>query len=432
MSQLQTRQRGVGTLAVSTLLLFGTTIVVFYLNRGVIFEQKASANQLRSTAAFEAAEAGLEWATGMLNRSFDIDSSCNFGTAVNNSFRRRYVQSAWNAASSPTANVVVAPAVLPIGCYIDSANALQCSCPAVAATTSTVASPTSKRPAFSVTFAAVAGDPRSVLVTSVGCSGASWSTAANAFCSGTSLNDSDSTATVRAILKFRNILRAAPAAALTCGTTCDTSATGNFNVVNYDASVNGITINSGTTTSYDVADLGTVPGIPIENSVIANDLSLKTLSDADPGCTNDVMFGAFFGSTIDAFKRADATATVVTKQNFLDAYDLGYRSFYFANGAPLQGSMPDIGSQDDPVTIVVANGNLSLNSTNVIYGLIFSDSASAGALGTGSSVIRGAMVTCAAFTSNGNGAVVYDGKALSNAQLNTAALVRVPGSWRDF
>jgi len=28
--------------------------------------------------------------------------------------------------------------------------------------------------------------------------------------------------------------------------------------------------------------------------------------------------------------------------------------------------------------------------------------------------------------------VAYDGKALANAQLNTATMVRVPGSWRDF
>ena len=428
MVNLRRLQRGVGTLAVSTLLLFGTTIVIFYLNRGLIFEQKTSANQLRSTAAFEAAEAGLEWATGMLNRPYDINASCAFDTTTNISFRRRYVQSAWNAASSPTATVVVAPAVLPIGCYIDSAGALQCSCPLVAATTSTLTSPTSKRPAFSVTFAAIAGDPLSVQVTSVGCSAASWSTDANGLCSGTTTGSSDATATVRAILKFRRILRAAPAAALTCGTSC--SLGGSYNVVNYDASVNGITVNSGTTAS-GISAVGTVPGIPPENSVISADTSLSNLSAADPNCNNDTMFGTYFGSTIAEFVASPATVTVTTKADFLRELADGRRSFYFPGDAALQGTAFTAGTQNDPVTIVI-QGDMQVNSGSSITGLVFSDNSSLTNNGTGSSTLTGAFVSCKAFSSNGNGVIVYDGKALSNLQLTTATMARVPGSWRDF
>ena len=108
-----TRQRGVAALAVSMLLLFGTTIVVFYLNRGLLFEQKTSANLSRATAAFEAAEAGLEWATGMMNRPNDISTSCTFDTTVNVSFRRKYVQTMWNDGTNPNYEVVPAANVLP-------------------------------------------------------------------------------------------------------------------------------------------------------------------------------------------------------------------------------------------------------------------------------------------------------------------------------
>ena len=45
------RQRGASALIVTMLLLFTSSIVVFYLNRGLIFEQKISANQLRSTTS---------------------------------------------------------------------------------------------------------------------------------------------------------------------------------------------------------------------------------------------------------------------------------------------------------------------------------------------------------------------------------------------
>jgi hypothetical protein len=425
MSGFRNLQRGVGTLAVSTLLLFGTTIVIFYLNRGVIFEQKTSANQLRSTAAFEAAEAGLEWATGMLNRPFDIQPDCTFDTTTNISFRKKYVQTQWNAGTNPTANAVPATNVFP-GCYIN-AGALVCSCPdvPVSGTATAALTPPRALPSFTVSFAAVASDPLSVRVTSVGCDAISGA------CTTSTATAADSTATVQAILKFRRILRAAPAAALTCGSSCGLS--GSFNVVNYDASVNGITVNAGTSTSGATSGtIGTVPGIPPENSVIANDSSLSVLSAADPTCTNDTMFGAYFGSTIAEYAQAPATATVTSKAQFLTQLGNGYRSFYFPSGADLQGTAFNAGTQNDPVTIVVNGGDLNINSQSVIYGLIFGDNATAGSLGTGSSQIYGALVTCNAFTSNGNGVVAYDGKALSNAQLNTATLVRVPGSWRDF
>ena len=59
-------QRGATTLVVALVLLFGMTLVTFYANRGQIFEQRTSANQYRSTRAFEMAEAGLEWAAARL------------------------------------------------------------------------------------------------------------------------------------------------------------------------------------------------------------------------------------------------------------------------------------------------------------------------------------------------------------------------------
>jgi hypothetical protein len=64
--------------------------------------------------------------------------------------------------------------------------------------------------------------------------------------------------------------------------------------------------------------------------------------------------------------------------------------------------------------------------------MLFSNNSTLGDLGTGSSTVRGALVTCAGFTSNGNGSIVYDREALRNVQLSTASVVRVPGSWRDF
>ncbi len=49
------------------LLFFIISLVAAYAGRSLIFEQRTSANQYRATQAFEAAEAGLEWALAMLN-----------------------------------------------------------------------------------------------------------------------------------------------------------------------------------------------------------------------------------------------------------------------------------------------------------------------------------------------------------------------------
>ena len=199
MNRSERNQRGVAALAVTTLLLFATSIVVFYLNRGLLFEQKTSANQARSTAAFEAAEAGLEWATGMLNTPNDILASCAPDTATGHttvSFRKKYVQTAWNAAVNPTANISVQSPILPIGCYIDAAGVPQCSCPNLATTSSTLLNPpTGARPAFTVSFAAVVGDALSVEVVSVGCN------AATGPCTSATAASSDATATVRAVFE---------------------------------------------------------------------------------------------------------------------------------------------------------------------------------------------------------------------------------------
>ena len=129
-------QRGAAALAVSMLLLFASSIVVFYLNRGLIFEQKTSANQLRSTAAFEVAEAGVEWATGMLNRPYDIDASCNPLATVDVSFLRRYIQTDYLLGIT---GVAVSPNTFP-GCKI-SGTTLTCRCPTPAAGPEQVANP---------------------------------------------------------------------------------------------------------------------------------------------------------------------------------------------------------------------------------------------------------------------------------------------------
>ena len=426
-------QRGAGALAVSMLLLFGTSIVIFYLNRGLVFEQKTSANQARSTAAFEMAEAGVEWATGMLNTAFDISTSCALLATSNLPFRIKYVQ------RGASLDVAAATSTYP-GCKV-SGTTLTCSCPNVAAVgAEAVAAPgAAVQPSFTVAFADVAGDPEAVQVTSTGCTAQAGTCKPLTPLSASTTGHSDATATVSVILKLRPLIRAVPQAALTCGTSCAVG--GSYNIYNYDVASNGYLVNAGTTiTSGNGTTYGTIPGQPVQNAMIGNDASLYNLASTDTTCSNSNMFQAYFGSTMAEYAASPLTKTIPNCTNpsscgglVNTAYNDGWRSFYFPDGLALNNSAPfsALGANNDGVTIVSPR-DIDINGNISIYGLIFSNSANVNDLGTGTADIYGAMITCRAYNNNGNGTLSFDPNALNSARRRTGALVRVPGSWRDF
>ena len=85
-------QRGAGAIVAVVLLYVAMAIIVIFANRNLIFEQKTSANQYRSTLALEAAEAGIEWASTMLNKSGLINNTCiDLTSGSGFSFRDKYL-----------------------------------------------------------------------------------------------------------------------------------------------------------------------------------------------------------------------------------------------------------------------------------------------------------------------------------------------------
>lgn len=408
-------------MAISMLLLVGASIVIFYLNRSLIFEQRSSANQLRSTAALEVAEAGLEWATGMLNRPEHIGIDCMPDPTATASFRQKYVTPPPPPPPSP-------PPVLP-GCNMSGA-VLNCSCPG----SGTAALGAGEWPGFTVSFAAVplpspphpsgTVDPDSVRVTAVGCNAMSGA------CTSLAAASADATATVEAIVKLSPAFRAPPAAALTCGGAgCDI---GTSNIENRDVATNGITVNAAGVAVAPADQLSTIAGLPPENSVLASDASLAALATADPGCTDGALFKAYFGSTLAAYANSPRTRKLSCNSTSAcgelgTAYEAGWRSFYSAGGLQLSGT-DTLGDGADPVTIV-SPGNVSISDGMTVHGLVYAGTAS---LGAGGPTVRGALLACTAFTGPGTGSLIYDPVALRNVQRNSAVMVRVPGSWRDF
>lgn len=426
------RQRGAASLIVTMILLLVTSVVMLYLNRSIIFEQKTSANQMRSTMALEIAEAGMEWATGMLNHPGGIQNDCTVPSASATlvSFRRKYVQTKIGDATSPTSDVVPAANTYP-GCKLNGSNNPTCDCPAVPSSGGAAASlGTTVQPGFTVAFSTVTGDPEAVRVIVTGC------TAQAGACTPGSAANSDATATISSILKLRPLLRAAPAAPLTCGSSCTVG--GSFNIINQDVSTGGILVNAGTT--IDPApgvSLLSIPGQPTANALVSNDTSLSALSSADTTCTGSAMFSAFFGSTIAQYAAAPATKVIPNCGSasacgsLVDAaYAAGSRAFYFPDGFARNSSSGSLGTPGDPVTLV-SNQGFDVNGNINIYGMIFANSANVNDLGTGTANIHGALVTCAAYNNNGNGTLEYDQNALNGVRRSTGTMVRVAGSWTD-
>lgn len=432
------RQRGAAALVVSMLLLFVSSIVVFYLNRGLIFEQKTSANQLRSTAAFEVAEAGIEWATGMLNRPYDIDANCNLLSTTNISFLRRYIQTGYPSNT----NVAVTTNTFP-GCKVNGAT-LTCRCPTPGASEQVANPGSAMESSFTVAFAAVTDpatgnpDPTSVRVTSTGCTPQAGMCKPVTTTAATTAA-SDANATVSVILKLNPTLRAAPNSALTCGTSCNIS--GSYDIINREVASNGYIVNAGTTiTANPGARFYTIPGQPIQNAMIPNDSSLSSLSSADADCSDDAMFNAYFGSTLAQYAAAPDVKTIpgctpssTCRPLLLAAYAEGWRSFYFPDGLALNsspGGAFTLGTLTDGVNLVTPlaidiNGNITIN------GLLFSNSATFVDSGTGTANINGAIISCAAYNNNGSGTLTYTSSALGGTGLRPGIMVRVPGSWRD-
>ena len=155
------RQRGAATLIVVMLLFFIISMVAAYTSRNLIFEQRTSANQYRSTQAFEAAEAGLEWAVAQLNAG-RMSTSCAasaasvLGTIANDSsFARRYLTV--DAVSGAVTPIYVGSTRQPqcvFGRSSDTATdwAWRCSCPLSTAGANTLSQPggSGPTPAFRV------------------------------------------------------------------------------------------------------------------------------------------------------------------------------------------------------------------------------------------------------------------------------------------
>jgi hypothetical protein len=436
--------RGAAALVVAVVLLFGMTLTAFFINRGMIFEQRTSANQYRSTKAFEMAEAGLEWAVARLNDQATIvgsATSCAAG-ASSQSFSEHYLPLVAGVGFS-------APNAGRPGCSIATNGAVTCGCP-LSGTDAIVGADT--EPRFTVEFAD-GGAPWTIRITSRGC------TNAGTFCNPASTATPDGVAVVTALYKMRPSLPVGPGAGLITGAA--TNVGGNLNVINLDPKTNGITINAGSVVNLDGStNVITLPGTPPRSSVLDNDPSLRDLSNADG--TGEKFFKSFVGESFGEYRNNSATWIITSGscsgalrctscntpntcgQAVSDQYTAGYEKFWAdtdvslrnANKPAATATNPDrtFGTEDRPL-VLASSAEIEMTGSIVAYGLFYAATATAvydySDPGTGTATVFGAIVSRARFT-KGTGTLnlVYDPNLFAPGPLR-GTMVRVPGSWRD-
>jgi Tfp pilus assembly protein PilX len=390
-------------------------IIAVFTNRNLIFEQKTSANQYRSTLALEVAEAGLGWATAMLNKSGKISDAACLDSAVGTdvSFRDKYLN--YSSLAKTWATVGASGAVVAACVTGQDRTDWTCNCPEPG-TAPAVASPSAGgyKPGFAIAFINNTAT-RSVDLVSYGCTSAVTA----ATCSG------DASATVRVTVANVPALATPPGAPMTARgeVSIGNAALG---VKNLDPTTAGVTVNAGMGIDASKLKITTTPGTPPTASLVGNDDSLRN-------STEDQLFQTFFGVPKAAWRDSVADAILTcpcTETTVNTAIASGHRKLWL-NGDFNGNSNVTLGSATKPILMIV-DGAAHMNGSLTIYGVVYSTAASWNNTGGGNAQLIGAAISEGDYTGNGTPDYIYDPSVIGGLTSIPGLFSRVPGSWRDF
>lgn len=421
------RERGVATLVVVAALFFIMSMVAAYTNRNLIFEQRTASNLYRSTLAFEAAEAGVEWTLSMLN-SGRIDDSCQPSADVAApSFRERYL-----AVDGGTGMITAAApdgsgrGTVYATCVFDGTDWV-CTCPSAGVAAPAAPAGAGIFPAFRIRLSrASTTQPGLVTVEANGC------TRLDNACLNfpASSLQGEGRAMLQVLVALRSTLPSLPAAALTVRRGLDVGAGTALGAYNTDPLGSGISILAGGNVA-NVGDLqlGSIGGTPGSASVVANDPVIAGLADGNR------FFEVGFGATPAVFSEQPAVrvltecGTPCTAATIRSAAALHPGRILWVNGDVDFDSVGDVGSADAPVALF-ATGSVTFSSTVTYWGLLYSRAATW--TSSGGSEVVGAAFAEGDFAGNATTRFRYDRSVLQRIQFRHGSFVRVPGGWSDF
>lgn len=400
------------------LLVFAMLIVVAYANRNVAVEARASANQYRSTQAFEAAEAGLEWTLAKLNDSTPIGDDClPSADPAAQSFRDGHLRFAGSGFAAATWDDAGTPTLLQAAC-VRNDTGWSCSCPSTGAPKPPVAAGTATSPAFTVALT-TGTKPGLIVATASGC------TRGDVVCNTTSNIGHESTARVEVTLGLVPGLRAAPAAALTVRGNVDAGASA-LGLHNADPALGSTAVHAGGTVTGDALRLSAADGSSLDGAIVAGDATLASLA-------GDRYFARWFGMNKATWLAQPGATRIVCSGNcassIADAVAAGSRLLAIDGDIDLAGPI-SLGTAERPV-VLVANGALRLRGAVALRGIIAAASidwreTAAGAL------VQGAAISESDYSGDACADIVHDAAVLARLQGGSGSFARVNGSWKDF
>ena len=418
------RQRGVAALSVTLLLLFVLTLVLGFASRNLLFEQRASANQARSTQAFEAAEAGLAWAQAMLDSGTPIDADCEPSTTPGGvSFRdrfltydaatQRFTPRTWNNAGTATP--------LSAACVLTDAG-WSCSCPSAGQPALAAPPATGTHPAFALHFVAA---PRSGMVQLMATGCDHYAPACLPGLAGAATGGASAKAQV--LLGLLPALATVPIAALTARG--DITATGALALANTAPDIGGLTAQAAGSIAMPLASLTTLPGMTAAASLVAAEAQLA-------GTDTERLLTRFLGldrnrwQQLAGVQRPDCPADCGAMLTAAIGPDAVHRLAWIAGDLSLDGPLT-LGSAQQPVLLVV-EGQVRLSGGVTIHGVVLTLAANWDTSGTANAQVNGALIALGNVSGNGTPAISYDAAVLARLRGQLGSFVRVPGSWRDF
>ena len=421
-------QRGTATLAVALVLLAAATLAVAYSSLGLLTEQRQAGNQMRSTQAFEAAEAGLEWALAMLGQAEAIDTDCAPSPAATTTWRDRALQfdDATGRFVPRTAARGGAEAALRMACIAADDGGWACHCPVdgVPWTPPFAPDEAAARPAFSVRFATGlrAG---TVQLLAVGCD--HWGPACLDGDAMAAAGPARALSRVQVTLALVPALATPPAAALTARGAVTVGGTPAF--VGADPAAGGLAVHAGGAARLPRGAAIGVPGSPSGAAVIERDASLGALD-------GEALFATTFGLDRARWRQQPGLRTLHCDTPCDDALVALTRHGAASAVVRIDGDLrldgpATIGSAAHPVLLVV-DGAVHLGAGVTVHGVVYVAAPTWNAAGSNSATLHGALLAEGSVAGDGAPSVVRDAAVLDRLHRQVGTLTRVPGSWRDF
>jgi len=431
-------ERGLASLIVVSLLFFIISLVAAYTNRNLIFEQRTSGNQYRATQAFEAAEAGVEWALAMLNNGRSTLACNATDDATFTSFRQRYLSiDAETGMVQPLANQATQSQAPPLSaidaswpsCSFDGTNWV-CSCPTQGRATLAAAAATGTSPSFRMRFVQKpAARPGTIWLEVNGC------TRPDDACldfPATGLQG-EGRARVEVLLALKSALPAIPTAAVTVRGDFNVNGVA-FGVFNPSVGSSGFALLTGGALTNDGSlRFGGAAGAPVSREALVPLPAAFTALAGIP--SGDRFFSAVFAAEFETYRDQPATlllpcATLTCDATLLRQV-LGRNPgrIIWAQGPVALSGGADLGTANQPVVLVV-EGSLSLGNITV-NGLIYGRDQPWSLTGA-NAVVRGALVAENNLQGGSTIDVVHDSQVLSVLRWQHGSFVRVPGAWRDY